>query len=96
MDVAFCGMQAWQRQSPPFLQQRRPLRQLPTTPAEVAQAVQQKVVAMSQLSQHGQGDMQDMKNLMSAALLSVSHLTLTSIRQADDQEVRCQQCMQIP
>ncbi len=96
MNSAFYGVQAWQRQSLPFLQQRRPLRQLPTTPAEVAQAVQQKVVAMCQLSQHGQGDMQDIQNLMSAELLSVSHLTLRSIRQADSQEVRCQQCMQMP
>ena len=76
-------MQAWQQQSPPFLQQRRLLRKLPTTPSEVAQAVQQKVAAMCQLSQHGQGDMQDIQNLMSAALLSVSYLTLTSFTQAD-------------
>ncbi|KAL0030531.1 hypothetical protein WJX79_002190 [Trebouxia sp. C0005] len=68
--ITECIVDAWQRQSPPFLQQRRPLRQLPTTPAEVSQAVQQKVVAMCQLSQHGQGDMQDIQNLMSAALLS--------------------------
>ena len=77
------GVQAWQQQSPPFLQQRRLLRKLPTTPSEVAQAVQQKVAAMCQLSQHGQGDMQDIQNLMSAALLSVSDLTLTSFTQAD-------------
>jgi len=76
-------VQAWQQQSPPFLQQRRLLRKLPTTPSEVAQAVQQKVVAMCQRSQHGQGDMQDIQNLMSAALLSVSHLTLTNFTQAD-------------
>lgn len=94
MKSLFSGVQAWQRQSPPFLQQRRPLRQLPTTPAEVSQAVQQKVVAMCQLSQHGQGDMQDIQNLMSAALLSVSHLTLTSVQQAANQEVSWQQCMQ--
>jgi len=93
MNLAFSGVQAWQQQSPPFLQQRRPLRRLPTTPVEVAQAVQQKVVAMCQLSQHGQGDMQDIQNLMSAVLLSVSHLTLRSIRQADNQEVRWQQCI---
>ena len=67
-------MQAWQQQPPAFLQQQRPLRRWPTTPGAVAQAVQQKVVSMCQLSQHGQGDMQDINNLMTAALLNVSLL----------------------
>lgn len=67
-----CILQAWQQQPPPFLQQQRPLRRLPTTPAEVAQAVQQKVIDTCVLSQHGKGDMQDIQNLMNAALLAVS------------------------
>ena len=64
--------QAWQQQPPPFLQQQRPLRRLPTAPVEVAQAVQQKVVGMCHMSQHSQGDTQDIQHLMTAALLQVS------------------------
>ena len=80
-NVMLLHLQAWQQQPPPFLQQQRPLRRLPTTPAEVAQTVQQKVVGMCQLSQHGQGDMQDIQNLMNAALLNVSvPATLHSLR----------------
>lgn len=70
--VMGCILQAWQQQPPPFLQQQRALRRLPTILAEVAQAVQQKVVDTCMLSQHGKGDMQDIQNLMGAALLAVS------------------------
>lgn len=84
--------QAWQQQPPPFLQQQRPLRRLPTTPAEVAQAVQQKVVAMCKLSQHGKGDMQDIQNLMSAALLAVSFLALHCLVQHAAKQLQGTKC----
>lgn len=71
MCMRTCLVQAWQHQPPPFLQQPPSLRRHPTSPTEVSEAVQRKVAGMSMMSQHGQGDMQDIQNLMTAALSQV-------------------------